>query len=57
MPDKSKFSDPGTDEGMGLPSRMIVFALATLGVFACIGGVFVRSSHAACATRRRRQSH
>jgi hypothetical protein len=32
MPDTSKFSDPGTEDGMGLPSRMIVFALATLGV-------------------------
>jgi hypothetical protein len=32
MPNESKLSEPGTDDGMGLPSRMIVFALAALGV-------------------------
>ena len=32
MPDKPKRSDQETDDGMGLPSRMILFALATLGI-------------------------
>jgi len=32
MPDEPKRSDQETDDGMGLPSRMILFALATLGI-------------------------
>jgi len=32
MPDESKLSDLETDNRMGLPSRMILFALAVLGV-------------------------
>ncbi|MEA2944892.1 MAG: hypothetical protein QOI40_222 [Alphaproteobacteria bacterium] len=32
MPDDSRFPEPRADDGLGLPSRMIVFALAALGV-------------------------